>query len=98
MLCRWAEPPRLPRTAAQVAASLGLPLIDFERMSAGLGAEHYLQDNHHPSDRFLLEGLNLVLNTYEQHRRCEALPGGDRFGEPLAGADASEAGGGEADA
>jgi hypothetical protein len=69
-----------------------MPLIDFERMSAALGSEQYLQDHHHPSDRFLLEALNLVLNTYEQRRRCGGLPGGGHYGEPLGGADADDAG------
>jgi hypothetical protein len=65
----------------QVASELGVPLVDYEAMSAGLGASEYLQDGHHPSDRFLLEALNLFLNTYEQRRRCGTLPLGGPYAE-----------------
>ncbi len=58
----------------QVAASRQVPLVDYERMSAGLGFDQYLSDNTHPNDQFMLQALNLYLNMYEQRRRCWALP------------------------
>ncbi len=62
-----------------MASELDVPLVDYEAMSAGLGVSEYLQDGHHPGDRFLLEALNLFLNVYEQRRRCGALPLGSPF-------------------
>jgi hypothetical protein len=58
----------------QLAAERRLPLVDYERMSAGLGFDQYLSDNTHPSDAFMLQGLQVMLNVYEQRRRCWALP------------------------
>jgi hypothetical protein len=74
-----------------------MPQVDYEAISAGLGASEYLQDGHHPSDRFLLEALNLFLNVYEQRRRCGGLPLGSPFaagGGRLGDSDEEGGGGG----
>jgi hypothetical protein len=32
-------------------------------------------DGHHPGPSFQMEALNVMLNTYEQHKGCGMLPG-----------------------
>jgi hypothetical protein len=73
-LGRSAYIAQLNAALRQLAAERHLPLVDFERMSAGLGVDQYLSDNTHPNDAFMLQALQIMLNVYEQRRRCWALP------------------------
>jgi hypothetical protein len=73
-LGRAAYVAQLNAALRQAASNRQVPLVDYERMSSGLGFDQYLSDNTHPNDEFMLQALNLYLNMYEQRRRCWALP------------------------
>lgn len=57
---------QLNAAGREMAAQLGLGLLDMEQMCASMTPSQYLRDEKHPNEAVIAESLNVLLNMVEQ--------------------------------